>query len=386
MKKTENSELWKKYGEKMNRYDVLVVGAGPAGIAAAKYLSERGLRVLIVERKDLPRFKLCGGALSSRFSQYLPMDFRKKVLNTINRGILGFKGKKHVLREKHGVAYIIDRSDFDFFLLEKALDGGVELWEGVGLIDFEKEGGSFIAETTKGKVKIDFIIGADGFYSNVAKKIGYKKEKFYKSIEFTAEGEMDFESVIIEIGLVKRGYLWIFPKGDLLNVGIASTGTENLIKIVWKYLKKQKLVRIKKTYKPKGWFIPFTEIQRDIHLGKDRILLTGDAGNFVDPLLGEGIYYAYLSGIKAGKAIAKNPGNPIEVYKDEVKEMVREFIYAGKIAKLAYNFQKVAFLMGGGESLENYMELLKGNTTYEKLYKSGWVDFLKSFFFSLIKS
>ncbi|HID65710.1 MAG TPA: FAD-dependent oxidoreductase, partial [Aquificaceae bacterium] len=185
----------------MNRYDVLVVGAGPAGTAAAKYLSEKGLRVLIVERKNLPRFKLCGGALSARFSKYLPEDFRKKVLNTINRGILGFRGEKHIFKEEYEVAYIIDRYDFDFFLLEKALNEGAQLWEGVGFIDFERKGGSFIAETTKGKVKVDFIIGADGFYSNVAKKLEYKKKKFYKSIEFTAEGEMDFDSVIIEIGL-----------------------------------------------------------------------------------------------------------------------------------------------------------------------------------------
>lgn len=379
MKKTKNSELWKKYGEEMNRYDVLVVGAGPAGTAAAKYLSEKGLRVLIVERKNLPRFKLCGGALSARFSKYLPEDFRKKVLNTINRGILGFRGEKHIFKEEYEVAYIIDRDDFDFFLLEKALNEGAQLWEGVGFIDFERKGGSFIAETTKGKVKIDFIIGADGFYSNVAKKLGYKKKKFYKSIEFTAEGEMDFDSVIIEIGLVKRGYLWIFPKGGLLNIGIASSKKENLLKIIHEYLKKQKLVKIKKTYKPKGWFIPFTEIQGDIYLGKDRVLLVGDAGNFVDPLLGEGIYYAYLSGIKAAKSIVQNPQNPIEMYKKEVKDIVKEFIYAGKIAKLAYNFQKVAFLMGRGKSLENYMKFLKGNTTYEKLYKSGWIDFLKSF-------
>jgi len=74
------------------------------------------------------------------------------------------------------------------------------------------------------------------------------------------------------------------------------------------------------------------------------------------------------------------------MYKKEVKDIVKEFIYAGKIAKLAYNFQKVAFLMAGGKSLENYMKFLKGNTTYEKLYKNGWIDFLKSFFFSLIKS
>ncbi len=369
----------------MSKYDAVIVGSGPAGASCGRYLAENGLKVLIIEKKKLPRFKLCGGALSSRFSKYLPPDFKKKVLNVINRGVLGFRGEESVLKEKKEVAYIIDRADFDLYLTQKALSSGAELWEGVEFFGFFQEKGKILIHTSKGKVETDFLLGADGFYSKVSKILGYEKEKFYRSVELLAEGDMDKESVIIEIGVVKRGYLWIFPKGDLINIGVASTGKENLNKVLEEYVKKQENVKIRKVYKPKGWFIPFTESKGDLHLGKGRILLLGDAGNFVDPLLGEGIYYAYLSGLKAGKAILENPENPTRNYEKKVEDLLSEFIYAGKIARLAYGFQKVAYRMGAGKSLEKYMELLKGRENYKNLYKKGWVDFVRSFILSFLR-
>jgi len=370
----------------MEEFDAVVVGAGPSGSSAAKYLSEKGLKVLLLERKKLPRFKLCGGALSSRFSNYLPDDFKKKVLNTINRGYLGFKGERHKVKDKEEVAYIIDRADFDKFLALKAVERGAQLREETELLDFWEDKGKIILDTTKGKVSCDFLIGADGFHSKVSKILGFKKEKYYRSVELLAEGEMDFESVVIELGVVSRGYLWVFPKGDNLNVGVASTGKENLLRVVQDYLKNQKVVKIKKTYKPKSWFIPFAESPSELHTGRGRVLLVGDAGNFVDPLLGEGIYYGYLSGLFAGESIIQKPQNPEKIYREKVKGMAREFTYAGKIAKLAYRFQKVAHRMGGGTSLERYMEFLKGNTTYEELYKKGWFDFIKNLLLTPLKS
>lgn len=364
----------------MSKYDVVVVGSGPAGSSAARYLSQKGAKVLVIEKEKLPRFKLCGGALSSRIAPYLPEGFKGKVLNTINRGILGFRGERFVEKENSQMAYIIDRAEFDEFLVESSK---AEVWEETEFLGFS-ENGKIEVQTSKGKVWADFLIGSDGFYSRVAKILGYKKTKFYRSIEFLCEGVMDFDSVIVELGLVERGYLWVFPKGEFLNVGIASTGKENLLKIVKDYLRKQKLISVDSEEKPKGWFIPFAEGEKDLHLGRGRVLLVGDAGNFVDPLLGEGIYYAWLSGMKAAESIVQNPQNPLETYKNLVKPIGREFYYAGKIAKLAYRFQKVAYRMGAGTSLEHYTELLKGKTTYEELYKKGLFSFIKNLIFELL--
>ena len=358
----------------MVKYDVVVVGGGPAGSSAAKRLRELGAKVLLIEKETLPRFKLCGGALSSRLAPLLPSGFKSKVLNVIDRGILGYGGESFVEKEKREMAYIIDRAEFDKFLVESS---GVEVWEETEFLGFTEDK-EIEVKTSRGKIKTDFLVGSDGFYSKVAKLLGYRKRKFYRSLELLCEGVMDFRSVVIELGLVRRGYLWVFPKGEFLNVGIASTGKENLLRILKDYLRKQKVVSVDSEGSVRGWFIPFSEGFEDLHLGRGRILLTGDAGNFVDPLLGEGIYYAWLSGMKAAEAIINKPDNPVELYGKLVEKIGREFYYAGKIAKLAYRFQRVAYRMGGDVSLENYTELLKGRFTYEELYKRGLLSFFKN--------
>jgi len=105
------------------RYDAVVVGAGPAGAMTAYHLSRGGLKVLLLEKKRLPRFKLCGGCLSARIDPYLPEGWKAKVLNTIRGGILGFRGKEFVSRSsEREVAYIVDRSDFDMFLSQREGD------------------------------------------------------------------------------------------------------------------------------------------------------------------------------------------------------------------------------------------------------------------------
>jgi len=363
----------------MERYDAVVVGGGPAGSTVARLLASAGLKVLILERKKFPRFKLCGGALSSRIASYLPKDFKRKVLNIIDGGFLGYKGQEFVEKSSGEVAYIIDRESFDLFLIEKALEEGAELLEETAFISMEQEGNLYRLRTSKGDFLADFVVGADGFYSRVASFLGMTPRTYYRSIELEAEGEIPKNRVIIDLGVVKRGYAWIFPKGDRLNIGIATTGRENLYELLVNYVKKHKLLKLKREEKPRGWFIPFRESANPENLGRDRILLCGDAGSFVDPLLGEGIYYAVLSGKALAESIIASPSRPLELYVKKVKPLLEEFGYAGKIARLAYRFQRVAFSMGGGYSLYNYMELLKGKRTYRELYLKGWKDFILHF-------
>ncbi len=362
----------------MERFDAVVVGSGPAGSSCAKELAKNGLKVLILEKEKLPRFKLCGGCLSARVKYLLPEGWEREVLNEIRGGILGFKGREFIRKHTETAAYIIDRGSFDMFLTESALKEGAELSEGEEFIDFEESGGRIAVYTNRRKIYADFLIGADGFYTKVGRKLGFKKEKFFRSVEFWTEGELK-DTVVIDIGLVKRGYAWIFPKGNSVSVGIASTGRENLKKILEDYIKEHPFIRRREIKNLKGWMIPFAESEKDIHFGKGRILLVGDAGNFVDPLLGEGIYYAILSGKFCAKSIIENGENPLENYRRYIRNSVlEELIYAGKIAGLAYRFQRVAYRMGKGYALDRFFELLRGRKGYKELYKKGLLDFVIS--------
>jgi geranylgeranyl reductase family protein len=365
----------------MNFYDLVVVGGGPAGSSTAFHASKRGLKVLILEKKKVPRFKLCAGCISERISPYLPAGWEKLVLNRISSGVLGYAGTESFeVPAEEPIAYIIDRVEFDTFLLEKAQQEGAHLLQECEFFYLEKEGARYRISTSKGVFYADHLVGSDGFYSKVATLLGYKKKKFFKALEFFTEGAL-FHKVLIDIGIVKRGYAWIFPKGNNLSVGIACNGDYELTKTLKDYAEKRGIKNITKIY---GWYIPYAESNEDVFYGKERILLTGDAANLTDPLLGEGIYYAFWSGKVAVDALVLSPSDPTGNYKTLLKDLVSELVYAGKIARLGYRFQKVAYRMAKKGALKTYYGLLKGNMSYKEIYVKGWLDFLKEFAYNYV--
>jgi flavin-dependent dehydrogenase len=160
-------------------------------------------------------------------------------------------------------------------------------------------------------------------------------------------------------GLWKRGYAWVFPT----NVGIASTGKENLLELLRDYSTKLGLKVEGKVY---GWHIPYLENKKDFHAGRGRILLVGDASNSVDPLLGEGIYYALWGAKNAVRAILNCPNNPVEEYFRLSKPMIEELVYAGRIAKIAYRFQRFSYNWGKKGALKAYYRLLRRRGKLQK--------------------
>ncbi len=361
-------------------YHVVVVGGGPAGASAAYHLSKKGFRVIILEKEKLPRFKLCAGCISVRTQKLLPEGYERLLLNTITAGRLAFKDFAETRLEADGVvAWIVDRGPFDHFLLIKALETGAELMHSE-FLGLDKQGGKYKVYTSHGAIITDHVVGADGFYSKVAKVLGYKKRKFFRSLEIFTEGDMR-EEVLIEIGHVSRGYLWTFPHGEGVSLGIASTGKEDLFKILMEYAQKRGM----KFHRPKGWHIPFIEREHDLHVGEDRVLLVGDAANMTDPLLGEGIYYALWGGRLLADAIVKNPSSPVRSYRIILKPLLQELIYAGRIARLAYSFQSIAYRMGKDFALRSFYQLLTGEKTYKSLYWSGLPSFLKHLTFRWLR-
>ncbi len=360
------------------RFDAIVVGGGPAGASFAREFSKLGGKVLIVEKEKLPRFKLCGGCLSARTSGLLPEGWEREVLNEIRGGVLGFRGMEFVQRTaQRAVAYIIDRASFDHFLIKSTLEEGAELWEGTQFLGFESEG-SIRVKTDRGTVEADFLVGADGFYTRVGKQLGFKKRNFFRSVEFWTEGDLE-DRVVIDVGVVSRGYAWIFPKGSTLSVGVVTAGGENLREVLEVYVKVHPYLKNREVKGVRGWMIPFSSSEGDLHLGAGRVLLVGDAANIVDPLLGEGIYYAILSGKLAATSVVEAPHDPVRLYGERVKgALLDELVYAGRIARLAYTFQRVAYRMGGGYSLERFFRLLCGDLGYKDLYKKGLGEFVKS--------
>jgi geranylgeranyl reductase family protein len=337
--------------------DVLVVGAGPAGCAAAYFLGRAGVDVLMVDRAVFPRDKVCGDGLAPRSVAML----RRLGLEG-ELADLGFKPfSRYRLVSSWGdavaagvpsygrglkYAYVVPRRLLDALLLDKARTAGVEVREGVRALRTEASpdpaaqvvlGVSADGEMLHLRAKI--VVCADGSRGSFSRSIIPREKLRPTAVGIRAymegvEGLGDALNFFLDRGLLP-GYGWIFPggrEGEPANVGLGlpagslrrrSHKLARLFKcfigsgsLAWPHLKRARLVSKPATF----------PLLADLPGGCRRsgsILFVGDSANLTDPLSGEGIAYALESGFAAAGAIVKclHSGRVAELssYEDEIQ-------------------------------------------------------------------
>ena len=359
----------------------MVVGAGPAGSTVARLLAQRGFKVLLLEKKTLPRPKLCAGAVSLRAERYLPADWENAVLNTVYGGNLGFRGRNYLsARCEEPVVKIVDRKSFDFFLTLKAQDEGVTVREGETFLNFRTLRGDWTEVVTdKGVYKTRYLIGADGALSRVLRALGIKR-KVYPVCEALIQTRIgDMDEVFIDIGVVKWGYAWIFPRGeDRVSVGVASLRPEakNTRELLLDYIKEHPLLREKRVLSLKCWFL--SPSRGRLFTGEGDIFLAGEASASVDSLLGEGIYYSLWQAHLLARCLEEE--NPRRCYSQKLKPLRGEFLFGYLTGFLAYNFQRFMFKNAREGDLKEFFKFLRGEKRYADLFRYGVRRFLFSLF------
>ncbi len=135
----------------MNQYDVIVVGAGPAGSMSAYHLAKAGARVLILDAQQFPREKACGGGIQQRAAQKIPFDFSSVIRGRLSGLSLTFNFAQNCVRTyPQHLVYSVLRSEFDQFLLAACADAGAEVRHGIKVLSVSNEAESAEVHTTKG--------------------------------------------------------------------------------------------------------------------------------------------------------------------------------------------------------------------------------------------
>tara|TARA_B110000438_G_scaffold54025_1_gene54160 strand:+ start:1235 stop:2449 length:1215 start_codon:yes stop_codon:yes gene_type:complete len=318
-------------------YDLIIVGAGPAGTSAALYGNRLGLQTLLLDKSKFPRDKTCGDALSGKSVKILDDLNLVEGVNKLDGSIIKriiFANPKHseceLLLDKslnkdhisHG--YVIPRITFDNYMLEQAKKVS-DVEEGFFVKDLlfdDKRVVGVSGKTDNGdrkEYRANIVLGADGPNSIVSKKAGL----YQMGMDHTAVGiRCYYENVKdltdqIELHYVEEinpGYFWIFPAGkNRANIGvgllksIVKKESRKLSEIMTKIIEsdhfKDRFSDAVPIEKPTGWNLPLGSIKRKNH--GEGFLLLGDAAGLVDPFTGEGIGNAMVSGQIAAETAAQ---------------------------------------------------------------------------------
>lgn len=371
----------------MNKYSVIIVGAGPAGSSAAKFLAREGLSVAIIDKNKFPRDKLCGGLLTERSRKVFESIFDKhdwdKVVDYVSHGCEFYDGFLKINRvDDYTNLYFTNRYHFDNFLLQSAIDSGVKAFLGSPVVSID-EVNKEVTLKNHDKLHYDFLIGADGVNSIVSKFLfgeSFNKEKTAFGLEVDIDRK-NIENCSIDkpeifFGVVQWGYGWVFPKSDKLTVGIGGLYGKNkdLNESLLRAFIKERFGNVP-FGKVKGHYIPFGDFK--VTPGRNSILLCGDAAGLVEPITGEGIAFAMESGkmcaISVAQSIKLRTNNAVDNYTKIYKSITTILLWSRVMRNLVFNplFSKIFIgLLSKSDTMpRKYLDLMEGKIEYSELTK-----------------
>jgi geranylgeranyl reductase family protein len=293
----------------VERFDVLIVGAGPAGSATALRLARGGASVLLADRARFPRDKPCGGGLTGRALRHAPCDVSPVVEHVVDRFLLrlGYRGH-FARRSEQPLILMTQRRRLDAFLAEQAAVAGAEFRDGVAVTDIVVESTGATARVGGSPVTSAYVVGADGANGIVARAAGMGDGiRLGVALEGNvAWGTLDpapyRQTAWVELGVVPGGYGWVFPKGDHANVGVGGWLDEGpRLRPHLARLARAHGLDVEQLSDVRGHRLPMRAL--GAAAGRKNVLLVGDAAGLVDPLSGDGIYEAFVSARLAAEAI-----------------------------------------------------------------------------------
>lgn len=325
----------------MDRYDCVIVGAGPGGATFARNSARKGLKTLIIEKESLPRFKACGGAVTPAIRNLLDFDHHPMVERVV-KGIT-FLSRDETQDSTHYpddmAVEMVSRRDFDHYLVRQAIEAGATLAEKTRVTSVEESKEHVTVHTDRGETISALIVaGADGARSVVSGCAGLKKGPGGIGIEAEIyprdKGVLDEygDRAIFGFGFIPKGYGWIFPKKDHFSVGIGTVREHmpGITSLYRQFKARFSFLADADESDRRGWFIPFSKNSGSVNTR--RICLIGDSARLADPFSGEGIFYAVLSGTIAAETVCGDLGKQgrlsQEYTREITKRITKDFTYA----------------------------------------------------------
>ena len=341
-------------------YDVIIIGAGPAGCTAAKVLSDNKYRVLLVEKHVIPRYKSCSGQLIKKTIDLVRRYYGESVPEWTM--CLPYENKGMILTDDNGKEYRYEqsglnvwRSEFDKWLSDKALEAGAEVRDNTTVIACKEENG-LVSVTLKGRETYDeqarFVIDCEGVVGTVKKQLLGVEPRYIYTYQTFNEGCIDLDHHYFYAYLqpeLSEYDAWFNVKDNQLVLGVSvkdKDKAEYYYPRFIEYLKEKHDLIISEQKKTDRWLMPDVQPGCPIDYGVGRILFAGEIAGFLNPM-GEGISSGIESGYCAASAVMEHfndPGSVCDSYKDHVSDlrdyMRRQWAF---VADISDSFRRLGF-------------------------------------------
>lgn len=320
-------------------FDVIVIGAGPAGLKCAETLGNSSLSVLLLEKNEVIGPKVCAGGLTGKGIAYLNIP-EKLIEYRFNRVKLHVNGVSSMIKSDEEFAFTIDRKEFGQWQLQKLKTcSNIEVRTNAKATKITNEW----VEVNGEQIGFRYLVGADGSNSIVRRFLGLGSEKLNIGIQYIIPTRQytDFE-LFFQPNYFSAWYAWIFPHRNYVSIGCGAdprhVSPKKLKENFHRWLREKHIDISEAKYEA----FPMYAKYNGWHF--DNVFLTGDAAGLLSYFTGEGIYQALISGEVAAKTIL-NPHYNSEIMPQILhkhnrhQELIEMLLRAGK-------FKSVLFLFG----------------------------------------
>jgi geranylgeranyl reductase family protein len=315
---------------------VAIIGAGPAGSQLGYQLSKNGVQVLLFDAREAWE-KPCGGGVTSKALREFDFlncgDAPKQMVSSLR--LISAREREITVTPADDFA-IYSRKELSRMMRMRAVESGARLYcARVGKTNYSN--GKWRIETTEGEFIADFLVGADGASSIIRRRLGIRfgPQDFAYGLGWNVKTSESLSQVEVKYLDEFSGYLWLFPRTDHISYGIASgyqEATPERLKaklLDFIAMKDQRLAEEIKNSSDHSnsrfcfyaAMIPALDLTTWDRLrvckAREAWALIGDAAGFVDPLTGEGIYYAIKSAALLAQAITQRPADFDEMWRAE---------------------------------------------------------------------